>query len=398
MGVIVGSQPHLQLPVDEEKNIMKSFLRIVWTIIKAFLIACGLLAIFVVLLIVAAALLAPRGGHKIEDKSVLVFNLNTRIIDRPIDKNSLVFARLFDRDESALQLRAATDALRDAAADSRISGLYLHGNVRVVDYSSGYGALKELREAIQAFQKSGKPVIAYIDNADNRDYYLESAADQILLNPFGLLAFRGLATEGIFFKDAADKYGLEFTAIRHGRYKSAIEPFTRDDFSPENREQLDALLKAVWGDMLDTVASARKIPPQQLQALVDKEGLISAESARDRGLVTELAYQGQALDKLRKLTGQAVNDKSPFPQISIGDYAAQTGHNPVFVPTAKTKLPSSMRKAPSSMAQDGNPLKTRWRATGLPALSGSCASERMSKRLSCASIVPAAAPRPRRTF
>ena len=84
--------------------------------------------------------------------------------------------------------------------------------MRVVDYSSGYGALKELREAIQAFQKSGKPVIAYIDNADNRNYYLKSAADQILLNPFGLLAFRGLATEGIFFKDAADKYGLEFTA------------------------------------------------------------------------------------------------------------------------------------------------------------------------------------------
>src|SRR5208282_2850400 len=111
---------------------------------------------------------------------------------------------------------------------------------------------KELREAIQDFQKSGKPVIAYIANADNRDYYLESSANQILLNPLGLLAFRGLAAEGTFFKGAADKYGFEFTPVRHGKYKGAIEPLTREDYSPENREQLDVLLKAIWGDMLNS--------------------------------------------------------------------------------------------------------------------------------------------------
>jgi protease-4 len=300
---------------------MKTLLRIGWKIIKVALFAVGGLAVLGVLLAVAAALLGA-GGHKIADKSVLVFNLNTTITDRPTDENAQALARLFDRGQSTLQLRAATIALREAARDTRISGLYLHGNLRTSGYSSGYGALKELREAIQDFQKSGKPVIAYIASADNRDYYLASTADQILLNPFGLLAFRGLAAEGIFFKGAADKYGFEFTPVRHGKYKSAVEPLTRKDFSPENREQIEALLKTIWGDMLNTVAGARKLAPEQLQAVVDKEGFISAQTARDRGLVTELAYEGQALDKLRQLTGKTTKDE-PFPQVSIAKYASE---------------------------------------------------------------------------
>ncbi len=99
-----------------------------------------------------------------------------------------------------------------------------------------------------------------------------------------------------------------------------MEPFTRDNFSPENREQLQALIQTIWGEMLDEVAASRKIPPDQLQALVDKEGLITVQSAKARGLVTDLAYEGDALDKLRQLTGTTAKDK-PFPQVSIARYA-----------------------------------------------------------------------------
>ncbi len=300
---------------------MKKLLRIVWIIIKWALCAIGGLAVFGILLIVAAALLGSC-GHKIADKSVLVFDLDTQVTDRPVDESARALARLLGRGNPALQLRAATTALHEAARDKRISGLYLHGNLLAGNYSSGYGALKELREAIQDFQKSGKPVIAYMANADNRDYYLESVADQILLNPFGLLAFRGLAAEGIFFKGAADKYGFEFTPFRRGKYKGAVEPLTRENFSPENREQIEAFLKVIWGDMLNTVAGTRKLAPDKLQRLVDKEGLISAQAAKAEGLVTELAYEGQALDKLRQLTGKTTKDKA-FPQVSIAEYARE---------------------------------------------------------------------------
>jgi protease-4 len=304
---------------------MKTLLQIGWKIIKVTLIAIGGLTVLGGLLVVAAAilgaLLAP-GRHKIADKSVLVFNLNTQIIDRPVDERARALARLFGRGTSALQLRAAATALRGAARDKRISGLYLHGNLVTGDYSSGYGALKELREAIQDFGKSGKPVIAYIADAGNRDYYLLSAADQILMNPFGLLAFRGLAAQGIFFKGAADKYGVEFTPVRHGKYKSAIEPFTRENFSSQNREQLEELLKTIWDDMLSTAAGARKLAPEHLQALVDKEGLIRAQIAKAENLVTELAYEGEALDRLRRLTGKTVGSE-PIPQVSIAEYAPE---------------------------------------------------------------------------
>jgi protease-4 len=300
---------------------MKTLLRIAWRIIKVALSAIGGLVVLGVLVMMAAAILAP-GGHKIADKSVLVFNLNTQITDRPVDARSALLARLLGSRSSSIQLRAATTALREAAQDKRISGLYLHGSLVTGGYSSGYGALKELREAIQDFQKSGKPVIAYMANADNRDYYLVSVADQILLNPFGLLAFRGLAAQGTFFKGAGDKYGIEVTPIRHGKYKSAIEPFTRENFSPENREQLEALCKTIWGEMVNAVAAARKLPPDQLQALVDKEGLISAQTAKAQGLVTEAAYEGQALDKLRRLSGKTAAT-APIPQVSLAEYAGE---------------------------------------------------------------------------
>lgn len=296
-------------------------MRFLWKLIKVGLFIIGGLVLLGVLLVAAAALLAPS-GQKVADKSVLVFDLNTQITDRPADERAAALARLLGERTSTLQLRAATTALRAAAQDQRISGLYLHGNLVTSGYSSGYGPLKELREAVQDFQKSGKPVIAYIGDAANRDYYLMSVADQILLNPYGVLAFRGLAPNGTFFKGAGDKYGFEFTPIRRGKYKSAVEPFTRENFSPENREQLQALFQTIWGEMLHAVAASRKIPADQLQALVDKEGLIGVQSAKAQGLVTDLAYEADVLDKLRQLTGTTSKNK-PFPQVSLAQYAPQ---------------------------------------------------------------------------
>lgn len=298
---------------------MKRLLRIIWTLIKIVMFAIGGVFILGVLLVVVAAIVAS-GKHGIADKTVLVFNMNTAIVDRPPDEKALMISRLLGNNISILQLREATTALRDAAQDSRISGLYLYGNLRAGNYSSGYGALKELRQAILDFEKSGKPVIAYIGEADNRDYFIQSAANQILLSPEGSLGFRGLAVNGVFLKGAADKYGVEFTPIRHGKYKSAIEPLTRENFSPDNREQIEAFVGSIWNDVRDSVADSRKIATNELQKVVDHEGLISAEVAKKTGLVTDLAYQGEALDKLRQLAGKTTKDKT-FPQITLEEYA-----------------------------------------------------------------------------
>jgi protease-4 len=317
---------------------MKKIFKVIWTLIKVCFFTIGCLVVLGVFLLFFASLIAAASSHKkIEDKSILVFNLDTRITDQPTDQSAEALSRLFGNDESVLQLRVATDALRKAASDKHISALYLHGNLETENYASGYAALKELREAIQDFQKSGKPVIAYIDNADNRDYYLQSVADQVLLNPMGILAFRGLAAQGTFFKGAEDKYGIELTAIRHGKFKGAVEPFIRGDFSPENREQISAFIKVIWGDLVNTVAASRKISSGKLQALVDKEGLIDSATAKENGLVTELAYEGQALDKLRQLTGKTAKDK-PFPQITMAKYAEDVEQSTHFKHQSKDKI------------------------------------------------------------
>jgi protease IV len=300
---------------------MRTLLRIFWKLIKLALFALGGLVVLVLLFVVVAGRLCPL-GPRVASQSVLVFDLDTQITDQPADERASMLARLLGDRTSTLQLRAATTALREAAQDKRISALYLHGNLVASGYSSGYGALKELRDAIRDFQKSGKPVIAYINEADNRDYYVMSVAKQVVLNPFGMLGFRGLVAGGMFFKGAADKYGVEFTAVRHGKYKSAVEPFTRQNLSPENREQLQALVNTIWGEMLNAVAASRGIPLNQLQALIDKEGLIEAPQAKAQGLVTDVSAEADVIDKLRKLTGTSAPDK-PFPQVSLADYAPQ---------------------------------------------------------------------------
>ena len=316
---------------------MKKLFRALWTTIKVSLFLVGAASVAMTIIVIAVVIGLSGMKTKIADKSVLVFDLSTRITDRPTDESSHLLSALLGSGESTVQLRAVTTALRAAATDPRISGLYLRGEPESDGYSSGFAALKEVRAAIQDFQKGGKPVIAYAAEADNRGYYLLSAADQILLNPLGELAFRGLATEETFYKGAADKYGVEFTPIRHGRYKSALEPFIREDLSPENREQLDALLRAVWGDVAAGVAESRKLEPDALSALVNKAGVITPEAAQAAGLVTELAYEGQALDKLRALAGKTPQDLD-FPQVDIATYAQETARHATLKTVGRDKI------------------------------------------------------------
>lgn len=296
-------------------------LKILWSIIKVGLFLLGATFLLAGIALTCLLIVMPK-GMEIQDKSVLVFDLSTQITDRPVDETAGTLARLLGRGESSLQLRAATTALRDAAKDKRISSLYLHGNLVSDGYSSGYAAVRELRQAVQEFRKSGKPVVAYMTDADKRDYYLASAADEILMNPLGVIAFNGLALQGVFFKGAADKYGVEFTPIRHGRFKSAVEPFIREDFSPENREQLTALAQTLWKDLVSSVSESRGLTEQELQQLADSKGLVKAEEAKARGLVTGIAFAGQALDRLREIAGTKDRD-GDIPQVSISEYASE---------------------------------------------------------------------------
>ena len=275
-----------------------------------------------VLLLGVIATLALIGGSErapaFERGSYLVFNLSTNITDAPapIDLSA------FGGRESSLQLRTITRALRAAAKDERIAGVFLTGDLTPAAFGAGYAALHEVREALVEFKATGKPIAAYLTYATTKTYYLASVAGDLAIDPFGMIIMPGLASEPTFYAGAFEKYGVNVQVTRVGKYKSAVEPFTRRNMSPENREEVQKLLDDIWSGLLADIAPSRELTSTQVQAAVDTEGLIRANAARDYRLVDRVAYRDEVYDALKAKTGRA-GSKEPFKQITLTDYAKQ---------------------------------------------------------------------------
>ncbi len=274
----------------------------------------------VLLFIGFMAALAALGGREttpdFERGSYLVFDLATKISEAPpsIDLTSL------GTRADTMQLRAVTHALRAAATDNRIAGVFISGDLAATTFASGYAALAEVRAALNAVRAAGKPVTAYLTFATTKSYYLASVADDLVMDPYGILLMPGLASEPMFFAGAFEKYGVNVQVTRVGKYKSAVEPFTRREMSPENREEIQKLLNDVWGALLADIAPSRDLTPEAIQATVDAEGLVRAEAAQASKLVDRVAYRDEVYEQLKKNTGRA-GTKEPFKQVTLEQYA-----------------------------------------------------------------------------
>ncbi len=204
-------------------------------------------------------------------------------------------------------LRDVVDAIRAAKDDPRISSLYL--DLAGVD-GGGIAKLQEIAAAVGEFRESGKPVIAYGDFYDQRQYYLAAHADEIYLDPKGIAYVDGYANYGLFLKDALEKLSVDWNVFRVGEYKSAVEMFSRNDMSPAEREESLVWLGTIWGTYKAEVAKARGFEPERLQAYADDavEALRRADGdlakmALDAGLVTALEGRFAVEDRLAELTG-----------------------------------------------------------------------------------------------
>lgn len=248
--------------------------------------------------------------------SYLVFDLSTNISDAP----PRVDLSLFGAKSDTIQLRSVTRALRQAAQDDRILGVFITGDLSPAAFGSGYAALKEVREALEAVKAAGKPVSAYITHATTKSYYLASVADDLAMDPYGVIMIPGLASQPMFFAGMLDKYGINVQVTRVGKYKSAVEPFTRTGMSPENREEVQKLLNDIWSDLLADIAPSRNRTTAQLQTVVDAEGLLRADTAKAAGFVDRIAYRDEIYDALKMKTGRA-GSKDAFKQIAVTEYA-----------------------------------------------------------------------------
>ena len=297
---------------------MKSFLKTVFASFTGMILVLLLLAV-----LIGVMLTAKETPQPIEDKTLLTLNLGVPIVDRqPRQKfASVIRGALQDRKSDRQSLRAVVTALRKAAKDDRISGLYIKGNVVRDGYASGWAALKEVRKAIEAFKASGKPVITWQEGLDEATLYVVSTADRLVLNPLGLLEFNGFASEVPYFRSAFEKYGIDVQVSRVGKYKSAVEPFLLDHMSEENREQLDTLLNDLFDEVVAAVAKSRNLPVSSLHELAQKEAVVEADQALKRGLVTAVGYYDVVREKLEALTGTEAG-KAIENQKSVSDYFA----------------------------------------------------------------------------
>jgi len=292
-------------------------------LLALFVAGMGLFVLMLGFIGVVAASSDP--APTVEQDSLLVFDLSANITDSPVGESGeeLIAEALGSGGPPRLQLRKIVSAIDAAAEDSRIAGLYLHGSVLPQNLGSGYAAILDVRAALERFRAAGKPVLAYVVAPNTRDFLLASAADRVAMNPMGMMMIPGLAAEVMYFGGAFEKYGIGVQIARAGQYKSAGEAFVQDHMSPEEREQLTALLNDLWAEVIVRISTSRSLEDGVLQGLIDREALISANDAIENGLIDEIRDFSDLLGELKQMTGEADTART-FRQIAISDYVKAT--------------------------------------------------------------------------
>lgn len=283
----------------------------------------GLLLFFALgassLVLLLWAIAAQESGPTVKENSVLVFDLATQISDT--NPPSTLSEALSDDGTKRMSLSQVLEAIERAAEDERIVALFLDG--RAGEPEGGYATLTEIREALEQFRAAGKKIIAYDVDWTEPAYYLSSIADTIALNPAGLLELNGLSSQQAYLKEALDKWGVGVQVVRAGNYKAAVEPFTRNNLSPENRQQLQALLGDLWENFLKTVGDSRQLAPAKLQAIANRQGFLTPEEAQTEGLIDRVAYYDQIAAELKQLGKVGQDEEKSFSQINLSDYASK---------------------------------------------------------------------------
>ena len=216
----------------------------------------------------------------------------------------------------SVSLLNAIRALETAATDPQVKFVYLKADGLGMDIAQA----EEFRNALVRFRESGKPLVAYSQNLSAGNYYIASVADKVILNTYGDVMIQGMSSSLMYYKDLIDHLGVDIQLIRHGKYKSAGEPYIKSEPSQENKEQYEKMLGTIWSVMADAVAASRDFTAEQYNAWIDNLELESGKDALEKGLVDELWYDDQVRDYFCTLCG--VKEPKQLKYVSLKDYAA----------------------------------------------------------------------------
>ncbi len=292
-----------------------NFLKNVLATILGLFIFCFLMFF---LMIIFAALAGNSNSKEVVVKSDSVIELDLAMVTNDYGGKVKYEDFTFLNEERHDGFIDVLNAIEAAKEDDKIKGISILNNNSFL----GIAQSKSLRDKLNDFKKSGKFVVAYSNVISQKDYYVNSVADTIYLNPVGEMDFKGLSSEVMFFKDFQEKTGIKMEVIRHGKYKSAVEPYLANEMSDANREQISALLNSIWGSMVTDISKSRNVSVEHLNEIADNLLARTPEMAKSEKLIDKIAYEDEYHNGIRKAL--KVKKDKEYNTVSILDYAEKT--------------------------------------------------------------------------
>ncbi|GHT02522.1 signal peptide peptidase SppA [Bacteroidia bacterium] len=294
---------------------MKNFLKMVFASTLGVFIAGGVMFFLSFVALIGIIATSTRSStYELHDKTVLSINLDAIVTDRVVS-GPFDFLELGGSSIGKVGLNNLLTAIKKAEENDKIKGIYLKGGMMLM---SGYATVEPIRKALLDFKKTGKFIIAYAENYTQAAYAVCSVADSIFMNPQGVLDFRGLARSIQFNKRILEKWGIEMQVYKVGTYKSAVEPYTEQQMSAANREQVTAYLGDIWKTLLTGISESRGISVAQLNQYADEcLTFVNPQKVVDYKLIDGLKYSDEVEKLLKAKVG--VQEKEDLKLASVKD-------------------------------------------------------------------------------
>ena len=286
---------------------MKDFLKFTLATVTGIILSS--IVLFIIGMVTLFGIVSTSDTETVVKKnSVMMLDLNGTLVERTQESPLGILSELFSDDSNTYGLDDILSSVKKAKENENIKGIYLQASM----LGTSYASLQEIRNALLDFKESGKFIIAYGDSYTQGLYYLSSVADKVLLNPKGMIEWRGIASAPLFYKDLLQKLGIEMQIFKVGTYKSAVEPFTSNEMSPANREQVTAFIHSIWGQVTEGVSASRSLPVDSLNAYADRMLMFyPAEESVQCGLADTLIYRNDVRNYLKQWVDLKEDDRLP---------------------------------------------------------------------------------------
>lgn len=291
--------------MKKQNYTMKQFFKFMFASMLGFILTIVVAIIFFISMITAIVSSSTKDKEPvIANNTILHIQLENAIKDQPSNNpfNNIDFNTF--EDKTPLGLYNILQNIQKAKNDSRIKGIYLD----VPRLQANMASVEEIRKALIDFKSSGKFIVSYSENYGQLEYYLASVADEIYLNPAGEMTFKGLSAQVMFFKDMLNRLEIDMQVVRHGKFKSAIEPFIREDMSAANREQTATLVNSIWNHIVSNISTERGVSTEKLNEIADGLLIRNANDGKNYKLVDDIKYEDEVIAILKTKIEQDNND------------------------------------------------------------------------------------------